>query len=120
MSGNRPAWEDVDLPTLDRLIDDLRGHVRRPPAEDPRGLLPVPPLVEALVAREARRHAFTAEERQRLADNLTLQYFFEDRDVLFRRTPQGIEVLAAGMEEIDRALGELNPDERREWTYGQG
>jgi hypothetical protein len=119
MTGNRSALEDLDLPALDRLIDDLRRRLRRPPAEDPRGLLPVPPLVEALVAREARRYGYTAEARQRLTDNLTLQYFFEGRDMLFRRTPQGIEVLAAGMDEIHKALGQLTPDEQREWIYGQ-
>jgi hypothetical protein len=108
------------LSTLDQVIADLRKAVRRPPTEDPRDLLPTPLLIEALVAREARQHPLTPEERKRLADNLTLQYFFEDRDVLFRHTPQGIEVLAAGMDEINRVLRHLTPEQRREWTYGQG
>jgi hypothetical protein len=121
MTANRSAWEDLDLPALDRLIDDMRRQVQRPPPEDPRGLLPTPPIVEALVIREGRKYPLmTPEERRRITDDLNLQYWFEDRDVLFRRTPQGIEVLAAGLDEIFQALGRLPPEERGAWTYGQG
>ena len=85
------------------------------PAHDPnfpkpRGLLPVPPEVAESVARmeaemlEKLGGPITPEARQRSLDYQTLNWYYDNTEVLYRRTPQGIEVLAAGSEEIDEYL----------------
>src|SRR5260370_38477121 len=66
----------------------------------PRGLLPVPPPVEAEVEGQEAKHPMTPEYRKTLRDRLTLAHYFSDVEVAFRRTPEGIEVLAAGLNEI--------------------
>jgi hypothetical protein len=87
------------------------------PAHDPsfpkpRGLLPVAPEVADSVARREaellreRGIQITAEARQRSLDYQTLNWYYDNTEVLYRRTPQGIEVLAAGSEEIDQYLKE--------------
>jgi hypothetical protein len=85
------------------------------PAHDPnfpkpRGLLPVPPEVaESVARREAqllreRGIQITPEARQRSLDYQTLNWYYDNTEVLYRRMPQGVEVLAAGSEEIDQYL----------------
>ena len=39
-----------------------------------------------------------------MADDLTLQYFYEGTDVACRETPQGVEVVAVGWDEIGEYL----------------
>jgi hypothetical protein len=68
------------------------------------GLLPVPPEVAEIVARETARLPMTKEARQRLENDLTLQYHCGDEWVICRETTQGIEVLAAGWDEVRRFL----------------
>jgi hypothetical protein len=69
-------------------------------------LLPVPPEVEAAVAEAdsslLKVHGIvpTAEDRQRQVNSLTLQYYYGGRDVAYRLTPEGVEVLAVGLLEI--------------------
>jgi hypothetical protein len=64
----------------------------------PHGLIPIPPEVEAVVAREESRllkeHGITPtpEARQRMVDSLTLQYYFDGIDIAYRHTPQGVGV----------------------------
>ena len=76
----------------------------------PRGLLPVPPEVQAVIAQEEARlrdeHGIvpTPEARQRMVDAFTLQYYYEGFYVAYRPTPRGPEVLAVGHDEF-RALG---------------
>jgi hypothetical protein len=83
------------------------------PAHDPnfpkpRGLLPVPPEVAESVARSDARLLrekgiqVTAEARQRDLEYKTLNWYFDNTEVAYRRTPQGIEVLAVGPEEVSR------------------
>jgi hypothetical protein len=92
----------------------------------PHGLIPIPPEVETIVAREEARllkeHGIipTAEARQRLADSLTLQYYFDGIDIAYRRTPRGIEVVAVGLEEVGELI-RTTPQEHREGVvFGQG
>jgi hypothetical protein len=82
--------------------------------------LPTPPVVQAIVAREARRHAFSPEERRRMTDRINLQYYFEGQDILFRRTAAGVEVLATGTEEVIATYSRLPREEQRQWIFGQG
>jgi len=66
----------------------------------PRGLLPVPPEVEDEIRRQEAKVEMSPAYRKTLRDRMTLAYYFEDIDVAFRRTSEGIEVLAAGFDEI--------------------
>lgn len=70
------------------------------PLRQRRGLLPVPPEVEDEVQRQEAKYSMTPEYRKTLRDRLTLERYFADVEVAFRRTPEGIEVLAAGLDEI--------------------
>jgi hypothetical protein len=81
------------------------------PAHDPnfpkpRGLLPVPPEVAESVGRSEaellreRSIQVTAEARQHSLDYQTLNWYDDNSLVLYRRTPQGVEVLAVGSDEI--------------------
>jgi hypothetical protein len=84
----------------------------------PKGLLPVPPEVEAVIAKEETRLLHdkgivpTPEARRRLLDSLTLQYYYEGFYVAYRPTPQGPEVLAVGHEPIGQLLRSLDQEER--------
>jgi hypothetical protein len=91
----------------------------------PRGLLPVPPEVEAAVAEEdvwlRKEHGIvpTAEDRQRQVNSLTLQYYYEGHDVAYRLTPQGVELLAAGLSEIRQLVQGMSPEELLTIKIGQ-
>jgi hypothetical protein len=86
----------------------------------PRGLLPVPAEVEAEVRRQEAKHAMTAEYRNTLRDRLALEHYFADVEVAFRRTPHGIEVLAAGLDEIAEFLRTSTPPQRQGVVHGVG
>ena len=79
---------------------------KKPPARRTaiRGLLPTPPKVEELVVRELEGHPVTPAEKQRLMDSLKLQYFFGGKEIAYRKTARGVEVLAVGLREIGRLL----------------
>jgi hypothetical protein len=102
------SFSDVNWPPVNGSISTLRG------------LLPVPREVEAVVAREEASHPMTPEFRQTFVNRLTLQFYFEDVDVAFRRTPQGIEVLAAGADEIGAFVKNTPAEQRQGVIYGQG
>ena len=73
---------------------DLTAPAYDPETPKPRGLLPVPPEIEAIVAREEARIAqqhgvrIAPEARKRMTDDLTLQYYHEGTDVACRETPR--------------------------------
>jgi hypothetical protein len=98
----------------DRIIDTtLPAH--DPTFVKPRGLLPVPPEVAEFVARDEaeciRKHGtgFSPEARQRILDNNVLNWYYDGSYVAYRRTPQGVEILAVGWEEAHKYLDE-HPD----------
>jgi hypothetical protein len=62
----------------------------------------------------------TPEYRKTLRDRLTLAHYFSDVEVAFRRTPQGIEVLAAGLDEIAAFRRASTREEREGVIYGVG
>ena len=92
----------------------------------PHGLIPIPPEVEAVVAREELRllkeHGITPtpEARQRMVDSLTLQYYFDGIDIAYRRTPQGVEVVAVGLEEVGELIRTTPQEQREGVVFGQG
>jgi hypothetical protein len=99
------------------------------PAHDPnftkpRGFLPVPSevaeQVAAIEARFVRDHGvpIAPEARQRMLDNRTLNYYYDEAYIAYRRTPQGIEVLAVGWEEASKYLKDHPPETRRDVVIG--
>jgi hypothetical protein len=86
----------------------------------PRGLLPVPPDVQAEIARQEAKHPMTPEYRVTLCNRLTLAHYFSDVEIAFRRTPEGIELLAAGLDEIVVFRRKTTPEERHGVVYGVG
>ena len=104
-------------------LNELKGLK---PEELPHGLVPPPPRVVEIVAkREARllrenNLAISPEDRQRMLSRLTLQYYYEDQDILVRDTPQGPVVLAVGVEEIERFCKTATPEEQQGATHMVG
>jgi hypothetical protein len=91
------------------------------PAHDPnfpkpRGLLAVPPEVAQkfadLEARFIGEHGepMAPEARRRILDDWTLNYYYDGAYVAYRRTPQGVEVLAVGWEEASQFMGDRSPN----------
>ncbi|HEV3080769.1 MAG TPA: hypothetical protein VGY66_13355 [Gemmataceae bacterium] len=74
----------------------------------PRGLLSVPAPVTEFVATEAarilRQHGIqlTEETKRRMLNEGTLDAYYRYEWVSYRETPQGVEVLVVGLDEIDR------------------
>ncbi len=102
-------------------IIDLNAPARDPATPKPRGILPVPPAVEEIVAREKLRLApyMTDEAERRIRDDLTLQHYYEGSEVAYRRTSAGVEVLAVGWDEVKDYLGTTPHDRRRDVLIGQ-
>ena len=77
-------------------------------AARPRGLLPVPAQVAAFVAGEEarilREHGvqLSEETKRRMLNEGTLDAYYRYEWVSYRETPQGVEVLAVGLDEIGR------------------
>jgi hypothetical protein len=80
--------------------------------------LPVPPEVAEHVEKEAARaqaeHGFTLtpEAKQRMLNEGTLDWYYRDQWVSYRETPQGVEVLAVGLEEMGALAQRLTAEER--------
>jgi hypothetical protein len=89
-----------------------------PPPSPLRGLLPTPPEVAQLVAREVKRLPMTEEARQRITNDWTLQYYFGGHEIAYRKTLQGVEVLAAGLEEIGALLRKLAASQQKGIIFG--
>ena len=99
------------------------------PADDPsfpkpRGLLPVPQEIEEAVAREeariTREYGFVIapEARQRMLNDLTLQYYYESAYVASRHTPLGVEILAVGWDEANQYRNDHPPETRQDVRIG--
>jgi hypothetical protein len=117
MNEESPGVVTLGIGSRPLLIEE--GHE---PAAPPRlrGLLPVPPEVEAEVQSQEAKHPMTPEYRRLLRDRLTLAHYFSDVEVAFRRTPDGIEVLAAGLNEIADFRRASTGEERQGIVYGVG
>jgi hypothetical protein len=105
------------------LIDwSLPAH--DPKAPKPRGLLAVPPAVAESVAqvesRFAQEHGYqiAPEARQWMLDDWTLRYYYDGAYVAYRRTPQGVGVLAVGWDEASKYLNDRSPEARPDVRVG--
>jgi len=101
-------------------IIDLTLPAHDPNFPKPRGLLPVPPAVEEDVAREQARLQphFTDEYANRARDEMTVRYYYEGTEMAYRRTVQGVEVLAVGWEEVNKFLKDTPPEQRQDVRVG--
>lgn len=100
----------------------LQAHDRSLPK--PRGLLPVPQEIEETVAREEARVlreqgvVIAPEARQRMLNDLTLQYYYESVYVASRHTPLGVEILAVGWDEAHQYRENHPPETRQDVRIG--
>jgi hypothetical protein len=98
---------------------DLNLPAHDPSFPKPRGPLPVPQEIEEAVAREeariTREHGFVMvpAAKQRMLNDLTLQYSYEGACVASRHTPSGVEILAVGRDDA-RQYRENHPPETRQ------
>jgi hypothetical protein len=91
------------------------------PLPKPRGLLPVPPEIADEVTREQAVHQppFTDAYAKLLRDDRTLVYYYEGEMVAYRIIPAGVEVLAAGADEVRKFLDETPPEEQQGVILGR-
>ena len=105
-------------------VIDLTLPAHDPNFPKPRGLLVVPPEVAEQVADEeariAREHGIqiAPEARQWMLDDWTLRYYYDGAYVAYRRTPQGVEVLAVGWDEARKYLDARSPEYRPDIRVG--
>jgi hypothetical protein len=121
MKKARTARPKVTPPDNRDVVNSLPSwdpNIPRPtPAESPRGLLPTPDFIAALVDREEKRLLLTKklritpEAKQRITDTYNLQFYFGGQAIAYRETPKGVEVLAAGFQEIKKLTKCLKPTE---------
>src|ERR1700722_9246480 len=103
---------------------DLTLPAHDPNFPKPRGLLPVPQEIEEAVACEEARvlrdHgiAIAPEARQRMLNDLTLQYYYESSYVASRHTPLGVEILAVGRDEASEFIKDHPPETRNDVRIG--
>jgi len=99
---------------FDRIIDETNPRYRGP-LPKPRGLLPVPPEIAEEVAREqaAEQPNYTDDYAKLTRDDWTLRYYYEGEEVACKTTPEGVEVLAVGPEEVRRLYQETSPENRQ-------
>src|SRR5262245_17624155 len=101
-----PPPTEEELAYLARIDRILAG-------QEPPPLMTTPPEVEQIVNRlVARLDEVLPEERQRVADDLNLQYYHGGNPVLTWQTPKGRAVLAVGLEQIQRVLDHLSDEQR--------
>lgn len=93
--------------------------IELPPPSPLRGVLPTPLEVAKLVAREVKKLPMSDEARQRVTNHWTLQYYFGGHEIAYRETPAGVEVLAAGLEEIGQLVRKMPYAQRKGIIFGQ-
>ncbi len=60
----------------------------------------------------ARGRPVVGQARERLLEDLKLQYYFGGQPFAYRETNQGKEILAVGLKEMGRLFRALPPEER--------
>lgn len=94
----------------------------------PRGIIPAPPKVLEVLAREQERirreHGFeiTPEARQRMLVESTLEYHFgclSGLPIVYRSAPDGVEVMAAGLPEVMAFRKGMSEEEQHKYTFRQ-
>ena len=88
-----------------RIVDENNPRFRGA-LPKPRGLLPVPTEIAEEVSREQAAHQpnYSDDYAKLTRDDWTLTYYYEGEMVAYRSTPEGIEVIAVGPEEVGQYL----------------
>jgi hypothetical protein len=97
-------------------FEDQNAPRYKGPLPKPRGLLPVPPEITEELARTQAAHPlkkFADSYVKMTCDDWTLRYYYEGETVASRSTPEGVEVLAVGWEEVSRFFDETPEEARR-------
>lgn len=55
-----------------------------------------------------------------MVDSLTLQHYFDGIDVAYRRTTQGVEAVAIGLDEVGELIRTTPQEQRDDIVFGQG
>jgi hypothetical protein len=102
---------------IDWNAPSLQGKLPKRPEDLPHGLITPPEAVRELVAREKAKFPpgrVTAEIEELWLNDWTIQYYFDylGHEVLYRRTPQGPEVLAVGYDEEDAVTKNMPLEEQ--------
>ena len=99
---------------FDRIIDENNPRYCGPQPK-PLGRLPVPPEIAEQVSREAaaQQPYYTDDYAKLTREDWTLRYFYEGEEVACRSTPEGVEVLAVGPEEVRRFFQDTLPEKRQ-------
>lgn len=102
-------------------IIDLTLPAHDPTIPKPRGLLPVPPEIAEWIASEQARLQpyYTNEYAKQSRDDQTLRYYYEGTYVVSRRTPQGVEVLAVGWDEVSKYLDDHPSETQQDVRIGR-
>jgi hypothetical protein len=99
---------------------DMALPAHNPEIPKPRGLIPVPPEVAEQVAEEEGRLErekgirITAEARKRTLDHRTLSWYYDNAYIAYRCTPEGVEVLAVGHDEVRQYMKDHPLETRRD------
>jgi hypothetical protein len=106
----------MSSPIIDVNAPSLQGKLPKRPEELPHGFIPPPEAVRELVAKEKAKFPsgkVTAETEELWLNDWTIQYYFDylGHEVLYRRTPQGPEVLAVGYDEEDAVTKNMPEEE---------
>jgi hypothetical protein len=112
-TSKRPVKRTAKKPAAKKRVE-TNGQVPvavvdSAPPSPLRGILPTPPEVEALVARELEGHPVTDREKQRITDCFKMQFYFGGHWIAYRQTDKGMEVLAVGMDDIGRLRRKRTP-----------
>jgi hypothetical protein len=81
--------------------------------------VPPPAEVVAQVARDRARfdpEIYDDAYAKRILDDWTLAYYYEGLDVAYPSVPEGVEVLAVGLEEIGQFVKDKSQDELLTFT----
>jgi hypothetical protein len=97
-------------------FEDQNAPRYKGPLPKPRGLLPVPPEITEELARTQAAHPlkrFADDYVKMTSDDWTLRYYYEGEEVACRSTPEGVEVLAVGPDEVRRLYQKTPLESRR-------
>jgi hypothetical protein len=103
----QPRRRNTTMPgqIIDLNAPSLQGKLPKRPEDLPHGLITPPEFVKQLVAKEKAKFPpgrVTPEVEEEWLNDWTLQYYFDylGHEVLYRKTPQGPNVLAVGFDEM--------------------
>jgi hypothetical protein len=99
--------------------DSVPPAVARPPRQCLKDLSLPPRLAEDVAAICRRRGFAKPSDRQRIEEEVKLQYFFGGQDVAYLTTADGLVIVASGDLQsavFGQALEALSPDQRRRVT----